>query len=202
VSLYGRRSRAIADTAARRGPESAARLRAEYLIRWQDDPIESAKGIGSYIMRVRHKEVLIVVMDNVDRLDLKSQLDAFQLALWFMDQTKAFIILQMRDETYERFKGKPPLDTFRTGIAFHISPPRFIDVVKRRLDLSMQFLASKANDVHTYSLPSGARITIPSNELGKFLHELYVELFERRRNISRILESLAGMDVGVRSKCS
>ena len=164
-------------------------------MKWQDDPLEYARGLSQYIRGVRHKETLIVVMDNVDRLDLKGQLDAFQLALWFMEQTKAFTILQIRDETYERFKNKPPLDTFRTGIAFHIAPPRFIDVVKRRLDLSMEFLSSSANETHTYDLPSGARITIPTTELGGFLHELYIELFERRKNISRILESLTGSDV-------
>jgi hypothetical protein len=69
-------------------------------------------------MGVRHDEVLISVMDNVDRRDLKSQLDAFQLSLWFMEQTRSFVILQMRDETYERYKDKPPLDAFWTGIDF------------------------------------------------------------------------------------
>jgi hypothetical protein len=112
-----------------------------------------------------------------------------------MGQTKAFTILQMRDETYERFKTKPPLDTFRAGIAFHISPPRFIDVVRRRLDLSLQYLAARAEKTQMYTLPSGARITVPTNELGRFLQDLYVELFERRRNIARIMESLAGKDV-------
>jgi hypothetical protein len=189
------RRKGIYDDVAKSAPESAARIRAEDLIKWQDDPLEYTKGLANYIMGVRHREILIVVMDNVDRLDLKGQLNAFQLTLWFMEQTRAFIFLQMRDETYERYKNKPPLDTFRTGIAFHISPPRFIDVVKRRLDLSIGYLAQTARDVHTYTLPSGARITIPSTELGKFLHELYVEIFERRRNISRILESLAGLDV-------
>ena len=38
-------------------------------------------------------------------------------------------------------------------------------------------------------------MTIPRSDLGTFLHELYVELFEQQRNVSRILESLAGLDV-------
>jgi hypothetical protein len=126
------RRKPIYDEVAKSNPESAARIRGEDLIKWQDNSIELARGIGNYVMGVRHDEVLIVVMDNVDRRDLQSQLNAFQLALWFMQQTRSFIILQMRDETYERYKDKPPLDTFKTGIAFHISPPRFIDVVKRR----------------------------------------------------------------------
>lgn len=172
----------------------AAVLRNEDLQKWQDDPVEYAVGLANYVLGQR-QELLLVVMDNVDRLDLKAQLDIFQLALWFMGQTKAFIILQMRDETYERFKTKPPLDTFRAGIAFHITPPRFIDVVKKRLDLSLRYLSEHADETQTYALPSGARISVPMTELGRFLQELYIELFERRRNISRIMESLAGKDV-------
>ena len=134
-------------------------------------------------------------MDNVDKLDLQTQLDAFSLSLWFMEKTGAFVILQMRDDTYERYKNKKPLDTFRSGITFHISPPRFIDVVKRRLELSLEYLASQAQETQTYVLESGARVTFPKSELGIFLRELYIELFERKRNISRVLEALAGRDV-------
>ena len=71
-------------------------------------------------------------------MDLDGQLKAFSLGLWLMNETRAFVVLQMRDQTYERFKNQKPLDTYRTGIAFHITPPRFIDVVKKRLDLSIQ----------------------------------------------------------------
>jgi len=138
---------------------------------------------------------LIVVLDNVDKLDLQNQLDAFQLALWFMARTKAFIILQMRDETYERYKNRPPLDTFRAGIAFHIAPPRFIDVVKRRLELGIEFLASKAADRQEYTLDNGARVLLPSGELGSFLNTLYSILFGRRTNVARVLEALAVRDV-------
>ena len=189
------RRKPIYDDVAKSNPESAARIRGEDLISWQDSPTELTRGIGNYVMGVRHNEVLITVMDNVDRRDLQSQLNAFQLALWFMEQTRSFVILQMRDETYERYKDKPPLDTFRTGIAFHISPPRFIDVVKRRLDLSINFLSANAASTHTYDLPSGMRITLPTTALGDFLRDLYIEVFERRQNISRVLESLAGLNV-------
>jgi len=139
--------------------------------------------------------VLIAVMDNVDRLDLTNQLHAFQLTLWFMQLTRCFVILQMRDETYERYKNKPPLDTFRTGITFHISPPRFTDVVKRRLELSLDYLAAHAENRQSYKTEKGIKISYPKSVLEEFLHELYVELFDRRRNISRVLEALAGWDV-------
>jgi hypothetical protein len=174
-------------------PQEEEVTRARDLIQWQDDAKELCRGIAEYVLGGR-QEILVVVMDNVDRLDLKEQLHAFQLALSFMAETKSFVILQMRDETYERFKNKPPLDTFRSGITFHISPPRFIDVVKRRLELSLDYLSAKAADVQSYTLPTGFRITYPKSAVGTFLRELYLELFERTHNIPRILEALAGWD--------
>ena len=188
------RRKPIYDDVAEWDETKAAILRNEDLQKWQDSAIDYASGLANLVLGQR-QELLLVVMDNVDRLNLETQLHVFQLALWFMGQTKAFIVLQMRDETYERFKTKPPLDTFRAGIAFHISPPRFIDVVRKRLDLSLDYLSSRSAQTQTYTLPSGARIVVPTSELGRFLQELYVELFERRRNISRVMESLAGKDV-------
>lgn len=170
------------------------RARAEDLRAWQQNPRKLAAGISRHFSGDRG-EVVVAVMDNVDRLTLDDQLAAFRLALWFLDQTKAFVILQMRDETYERFKDRPPLDTYRSGIVFHVTPPRFLDVVKRRLELSLEYLASHTEDRLDYRLGNGAKISYPNSMLGEFLKGIYLELFERRHNVSRILQGIAGADV-------
>ena len=141
------------------------------------------------------RAALTVVMDNVDKMDLTNQLLAFQLSLWFMEKCRAFTILQMRDETYERYKNKKPLDTFRAGIAFHIAPPRFIDVIKRRLELGVEYLAAHAAEQQEYTLDNGVRVILPKGELGNFLHSLYGLLFGQRTNVARVLEALSGRDV-------
>jgi hypothetical protein len=74
-------------------------------------------------------------------------------------------------------------------------PPRFVDVVKRRLELSIEFLASGAQDDRSYEIESGLRIRYTQQELVDFLNRLYSALFDRRRNISKVLEALAGKDV-------
>jgi hypothetical protein len=173
--------------------EQAEIRKAEDLIMWQDSLEDTTRGVAEYIMGSNRS--LVVVMDNVDRLDLNNQLSAFQLTLWFMQVTHAFVILQMRDETYERFKDKPPLDTYRSGVVFHISPPRFVDVVKRRLELSIEYLAHAEPEDRFYEIESGLRIRYSNQDLEAFLKRLYVELFHRRRNISRVLEAIAGKDV-------
>ncbi len=188
------RKKAIYEEFAKHSTEVAGVEKAKDLARWQDDPDELARGIADYILGMR-REVLVAVMDNVDKLDLDNQLKAFQLSLWFMQRTGAFVILQMRDETFERFKDKPPLDTYRTNLTFHISPPRFVDVVKKRLELSMEYLAEHAQEKQEYSIESGLRISYPKTELGEFLKRLYLDVFDRRRNVSRVLEALAGRNV-------
>ena len=184
----------VYDDVARDSPEQAARLRGQDYSQWQDDPEKTAKGLAEYILGSR-RETLVVVMDNVDKLGLAEQLNAFELTLWFLTLTRAFVILQMRDETYERYKDKPPLDTYRSSVTFHITPPRFIDVVKRRLDLAIQYLLRDADATQTYDLENGLRVTFPKTALGGFLHQLYSELFGQNRNMARLVESLAGLDV-------
>lgn len=174
--------------------DDAQRMRIQDLQSWQDDPKRLAFGICRHFAGDR-REVVVVVMDNVDRLNLQNQLAAFQLSLWFLAQSKAFVILQMRDETYERFKDTPPLDTFRSGVVFHITPPRFLDVVKRRIELSLDHLTQNTDKTLEYVLNSGARIIYPNTILGEFLHGIYLEMFERKHNISRILQAIAGRDV-------
>lgn len=172
----------------------AEKTRISDLESWQRDPRRLALGICRHFAGERG-DVLVVVMDNVDRLNLPSQLGAFSLSLWFLDQSKSFIILQMRDETYERFKNQKPLDTYKSGVVFHISPPRFLDVVKRRLELSLEYLAQNSPDTLEYNLRSGIRIRYPNSMLGEFLKSIYLDLFERRHNLSRILQALAGRNI-------
>jgi hypothetical protein len=177
----------------RNSNDEETRARATDIATWQADPLELTEGLANYLISIRKN--LIVVMDNVDKMDLHNQLLAFQLTLWFMERTRAFTVLQMRDETYERYKNKKPLDTFRAGIAFHIAPPRFIDVIKRRLELGVEYLAAHAAEKQEYTLDNGARVILPKGDLGNFLHSLYSLLFGQRTNVARVLEALAGRDV-------
>jgi hypothetical protein len=161
---------------------------------WRQDPLQLALGLSRHLQGDRG-EVIIAVFDNVDRRDPENQLSAFQLALWFMDQIRCVVLLQMRDTTFETHKDKAPLDTYKTGTVFHISPPRFIDVVKRRLELSLDVLSTEAAQIITFTTPSGISVSYPRSRAGEFMKGLYLELFQRTNNISRVLEALAGRNV-------
>ena len=92
------------------------------------------------------------------------------------------------------FKSQPPLDTYRAGVTFHIAPPRFIDVVRRRLELSIEYLAANTPDRLEYTTSSGMRFSYPNSKVGEFL-KVYSEVFEHRENSSRVIQGLAGRDV-------
>ncbi|MEL6846316.1 MAG: hypothetical protein AAFP02_24170, partial [Bacteroidota bacterium] len=161
---------------------------------WRQNWEVLAEGVARYLQGDRGENI-VVVFDNVDRRDVETQLSAFQAALWFMARTRALIILQMRDETFEAYKDQPPLDTYKTGQIFHISPPRFVDVVKRRLELSLEALSELAPETIHYSTPSGVKISYPQSRAGDFLTTIYRDVFERRSNVSKIMEALAGRNV-------
>jgi len=161
---------------------------------WRQDSLRLTRGISRFLQGDRG-ENLIVVFDNVDRRETAAQLTAFEAALWFMDQTRALVILQMRDSTFEAYKNEPPLDTYRSGQIFHISPPRFIDVVKRRLELSLEAIDKEAPEQVKYRTASGTQISYPKRRAGEFLRGIYTELFQGRTNVARILEALAGRNV-------
>lgn len=161
---------------------------------WRQEPETAAKAISRYLHGDKN-ENLVVVFDNVDRRNAEEQLTCFQLALWFMAQTRALVILTMRDVTYELYKNEPPLDTYKSGTVFHISPPRFIDVVKRRLELSLEALAVEAPRRVEYSISSGAKIAYDGARAAHFLRIVYEEIFERPRNISKVIEALAARNV-------
>lgn len=186
--------KAYYDRMERASPGRGDLERARDIEQWRQDPRRLTQGIARYLQGDRG-ENLIVVFDNVDRRETASQLIAFEAALWFIDQTRTLVILQMRDSTFEAYKNEPPLDTYRTGQIFHISPPRFIDVVKRRLELSLEAIDAEAPEQVKYRTTGGMQISYPKRRAGEFLRGIYTELFQGPTNLARILEALAGRNV-------
>lgn len=174
--------------------DQAMRLQWEDLTKWSEDPQKMAVGLARFFLG-DCRETVVVVMDNVDRLDKDDQLQVFRLSLWFMDQTRSFVFLNLRDDTYEAYKDQKPLDTYRSGITFHVSPPPFTDVVKRRMELSGEYLAENVTDKLEYMTSSGLRFTYPRTMIGEFLKEIYILVFDQFENVSRVIQGLAGRDV-------
>jgi len=167
---------------------------ADDLKAWTNDSVKFAKEICRYLIGDA-RQAVAVVFDNVDKRDRDQQLRVFQIAQWFKAETRTFVVLPLRDETYEQHKNHPPLDAFINAIHFTITPPRFTDVVRKRLELSIAYLAEHAPEKLTYTLPDGKRILYPATKLGEYLKTLYLDIFRSQRRVSWLLEALAGRDV-------
>jgi len=175
-------------------PEEYERRIADDLVRWQDDPAKLLKGVMRYFMGDRGMKV-VTVFDNADRRDAEQQLRIFQAAQHFRAEYGPLCILALRDETYERFKNEPPLDAYFKPFAFRISPPRFIDVVKKRLQLVIGDLTERAPKKLSYVLTNNVTVEYPATDLGKYLIGVYKSLFNPTRRVRLILEALAGLNV-------
>lgn len=168
--------------------------KAEDIEKWLSDPIIATKSVANYLQENK-REPIIIVFDNVDRQGPDEQLKIFQLAMWMKAETKAFIIIQMRDVTFEQYKNQPPLDTYKTGLVFHITPPKFVDVVKKRLELSLEHLAQEAPEVLEFIAQNGTKITYPRSNTGKYLKIIYDQIFIGQQNIARLLQALSDRNV-------
>ena len=173
--------------------ERESRL-ADDLARWIDDPKHLMKGVLRYFGGDCGKRI-VVVFDNSDKRDRDQQLQIFQEVQHFRAAHHCFCILAMRDETYDRYKNEPPLDAYLTPFAFRVSPPRFLDVAKRRLELIIEDLTANAPKRLEYHLPNGMRISYPATDLGAYLIGVYRSLFHPSKRIRLVLEALAGRDV-------
>ncbi len=139
---------------------------------------------------------IVVVFDNVDKRSRELQLSIFEAAQWFKDITKSLVLINLRDSTFEAHRDEPPLDAFVNAINFYIRPPRFAQVIRKRLELVLETLPSEVNKQQEYALSSGYRISYPATRLGEFLMAIYLSLFDRKTaKVAGSLEALVAKDV-------
>jgi len=139
---------------------------------------------------------IVIVFDNVDRRSRDQQLAIFEAAQWFKELTKALVLVNLRDSTFEAHRDEPPLDAFINAINFYIRPPRFAQVIRKRLELVLESLQTEVAQRQEYALSSGYRIRYPATRLGEFLLSIYLSLFgDRSVKIASSLEALVAKDV-------
>ena len=139
---------------------------------------------------------LVVVFDNVDKRSRDVQLAIFEAAQWFKELTRALVIVNLRDTTFEAHRDEPPLDAFINAVNFYIRSPRFALMIKKRLEIVLENIQQdeELDKFQKFTLESGAQVTYQSGRLGEFLMSIYASLFDKGRvgSIGPALESLAG----------
>jgi len=139
---------------------------------------------------------IVVLFDNVDKRTREQQLKIFEAAQWFKDITRSLVLINLRDSTFEAHRDEPPLDAFINAINFYVRPPRFAQVIRKRMELLLETLPDEVARFQEYSLPSGVKITYPASRLGEYLLGIYLSMFDRgTMQISQALEALVAKDV-------
>lgn len=156
---------------------------------WSRDPRIFASSAARYL--VGDKRIGIVcIFDNTDRGSRDQQLRLFEVAEWFKAETRACCVIALRDDTYERYKNEAPLDAFVHSNHFYIRAPRFIDIVRKRLQLALDALPSAPVATAVAGL---GNVVISSDKVSEFLDAVFRHLFSSSsRKISWITEGLSG----------
>jgi hypothetical protein len=110
--------------------------------------------------------------------------------------TRALVLVNLRDSTFEAHRDEPPLDAFVNAINFYVKPPRFAQVIRKRLELVLETLPDEVGSHQRYKLESGTTISYPASRLGEFLLSIYLSLFNRRSmHVASAIEALVAKDV-------
>jgi GTPase SAR1 family protein len=161
------------------------------LLEWMSKPEIFAKNLARTLGGDR-RLILVIAFDNVDRRDREAQLRIFQTGQWFMTLTRSVCLMTIRDETFEVYKDEKPLDAFLKTGNFYIRPPRFVDMVTKRLNLVIEYLRTLESNTFTYEIEGIGRVSYPATSLGTYLTAVYVDLFQKKRRITLVLEGLSG----------
>jgi hypothetical protein len=130
-----------------------------------------------------------VVFDNVDQLSQDIQRKAINLAFQKCRVWGCLGVLAVREETYWRFRNTPPLDAYHR-YTFHVSAPRFANVLSKRLELARR---DRGEIQVTVESRSGKEFQDIS--LGEFLQIIVQSFLGRDHRNIMLLEALSANDV-------
>lgn len=141
-------------------------------------------------------KLVIIVLDNCDKRTLQEQLLMFQAAQWLQNEFRSLIILPLREETYDNYRDRPPLDTALKDMVFRIEPPLFKEVLHTRVQLVLrQMMKSNGNNTLTYSLPNGINVGYSKDERSYYLISIVNSIFVHDAQIRRMIVGLSGRNI-------
>lgn len=105
---------------------------ANFLEERMSDPVNHLEMVSKYLQGHCNKN-LCLIFDNVDQLGDDAQKEAFLLAESIHQRLNCITIISLREGYYNSWKNKPPFNAFHSTV-FHISAPRYSEVIKKRLE--------------------------------------------------------------------
>lgn len=142
-------------------------------------------------------KLVVLVLDNCDKRTLGEQLLMFEAAQWVQTEFRALVVLPLRDETYDNFREKPPLDTALKDLVFRIEPPPFHHVLVTRIQLALDQLSKSAPKSYKFDLPNGFKVEYAATDQAYYLTSMVRSVFEHDHQIRRMLDGLSGRNLRV-----
>lgn len=176
------------------GSENHNRELAKLLEDLEKDLHQTAVAYSRYCATEQSK-LLIIVLDNCDKRLLTEQLLMFQAAEWIQKEFRALVILPLREETYDNYRDRPPLDTAMKDLVFRIEPPLFQNVLVSRVQLALNELSKTSESTFRYELPNGFHVDYASSDQAFYLTSILSSIFEHDRHIRRLITGLAGRNL-------
>jgi hypothetical protein len=167
---------------------------AEKLSDLSDDPHQLAVAYTRYCATERRK-LPIIVVDNCDKRTLDHQLLMFEVAQWTQREFRVLVILPLREETYDNYRDKPPLDTAIKELVFRIEPPPFQNVLISRVQMAMNDLKKSGSTTYHYDLPNGFHVEYPQSDKAYYLTTIVQAIFEHDLQLRRIILGLSGRNI-------
>jgi hypothetical protein len=167
---------------------------AERLNELSNDLHHQAVAYTRYCSTERGK-LLVIVVDNCDKRTLNQQLLMFEAAQWTQKEFRALVILPLREETYDNYRDKPPLDTALKDLVFRIEPPLFHNVLVSRVQIAMNELKKSGDKTFRYDLPNGFHVEYPQSDKAYYLTSIVHAIFEHDRQIRRLILGLSGRNI-------
>ncbi|TBM18741.1 type I restriction enzyme HsdR N-terminal domain-containing protein [Hafnia alvei] len=141
-------------------------------------------------------KLVVIVLDNCDKRTLPEQLLMFQAAQWLQNEFRSLIILPLREETYDNYRDRPPLDTALKDMVFRIEPPLFNYVLHSRVQLVLKEMTrTSSSNTLSYSLPNGFNVEYSKDERSYYLTSIVNSIFVHDAQIRRMIVGLSGRNI-------
>jgi hypothetical protein len=149
--------------------------RIKYLSKLQDDNRKFVQGVFR-VLRERYHRHVCVIIDNADQCNPDYQNAVYLFSRNLEATLECLVIVALREEWYWHFgKSGGPLSAYH-DMVYHIPAPRVRDVLKKRLDFSLELLRQYQIPPATTFLPGN--ITLEAKHLNKYLESCQKAFFE------------------------
>lgn len=139
----------------------------------QKDTLNHLICLSKYLIKERRKR-LIIILDNADQFNSETQKQVFLFVHSITSKALCGSVISLREGYYYKWRNSPPFDAYESNV-FHISAPKYSEVLQRRIDYALENINLKGN-LKGYN-ENNVAFEVSNNIIVKFLSSLKHTLF-------------------------